>query len=133
VEIENGKGETISHFQASGFVDPHYPHFEVIDSVNDWENQIGSVVLSLSREILGLKDDRDVSIQVCTVKGGIESLKSKERRTDIDAPDGSRFSVADAFGEENSPERARARTEDDNVFTIRGVAAVLPLSGHMER
>lgn len=133
VEIRNGKGETISHLQASGFEGPNYPHLRVVDSVSDWENQTGSMVLSLSREILGLKGSRDVSIQVCTLKGGIESLKGKERVTGFDTPGGAILPVADAFGGENSLERTKARIASDGSFTVQGVAGVLPLLDRMER
>ena len=127
VEIRNGEGETVSHFQASGFVNPQYPDLEVIDLMADWERQVGSLAISLSREALGLKEDREASIQVCTTKGGIESLKGKELSTELESDTPGACPIADAFGEENTAGRVETDLSSGGPPVVRGVAGVLDL------
>ena len=137
VEIVDQKGETVSRFSASGFPDAFYPYLDVLDLLEERRIQRslpeersitiseGAVVLSLSRDALGLKDGVKTYLQICTVKGGIEEHKKLERPRIAAVAEQPVCDVADAFGAENTRERIETDHEAGAPPIIRGIAATL--------
>lgn len=117
VEIFGGEGETVFRYMASGFSAPANPVFDVVHIDDD----TNSVIISISRKMLGLHEGRPLSVQVCTLKGGVESFKGLERPRENKTG----FDVADAFGKENSAERIDAELEKGEKPIIKGVAATV--------
>lgn len=129
LEIRDGQGETISRFLSSGFSPANYP--PVVYMRNFCGESPGGtpcVVVGLSREVLDPPKDRPISMQVCTFKGGIESVKKAERPLEAEREGKAVCSVADAFGEENTATRLEADWKEGKPPIIRGVTAVLPSS-----
>ncbi len=126
VEIVNDKGEVISHFSASGFKEPLYPHFDMLDIIREDSN---SIVVSFSREVLDLLGKQKVFVQVCTFKGGIEMYEKTERPR-VSESDGTPVcDVADAFGSQNTAEQVKKNPQANGNFVIRGYAACLEPAG----
>jgi dipeptidyl aminopeptidase/acylaminoacyl peptidase len=134
VEIRDGAGEMRCRFLASGFDDPQCPVLGLLQPRGAWGDAPGSILLSLSREAMGLKGEGDVYVQACTFKGGIEEFKKLERPREPAATSGPVCDVADAFGEENTATRinadiaavkAQAATTAPWRASIRGYAGVL--------
>jgi Tol biopolymer transport system component len=127
MEILNEKGEAIAKYLASGFAPPTNPVFEVeyTDPANN------SVVYAISRKMLGLTKAEEVGIQVCTFKGGIESVKGLERPRVSAANGKTACDVADAFGAENTKDRIeadlKANANPAAPTMIKGVAATVSL------
>ncbi|GEM_PF-6589688 len=120
VKIMNEKRDVISHYSASGFANPDYPYFDVV-SVNN-ENQ-GSIVIGLSKEILNLPEEL-IFVQVCTAKGGLEEFQKLEKTL----AEAGRCDIADTFGEANTAERIHNEETNDKPGRIAGYACVLDLS-----
>jgi len=137
VEIIDQNGETISRFSASGFPNAAYPYLDVLDLLEERQIQRslpeeqsitineGAVVLSLSRDALGLKDDVKTHLQVCTLKGGIEEHKKLERPRLAVVEGQPVCDVADAFGPENTRQRLEIDRKEGKPPTVRGIAATL--------
>ncbi|MFH1741398.1 MAG: hypothetical protein ABIH23_20530, partial [bacterium] len=125
LEILDETGEVRSRFLTSGFADPNYPYFDVIDLI---QGEHGSVVFSISRDVLDLKNARKVFLQVCTLKGGIEVHKKKELPRETMHDGRPICDVADSFGPENSAARLQADFEQNIAPIIRGYAACFDLN-----
>lgn len=123
LEIRDGKEEVICRYLASGFAPPENPVFRQVGIAND---KTDSVVYAISRKKLGLEPGMKVAVQVCTFKGGIESLKKLE--TPRDDPAKAKCDVADAFGEDNTAERIRAEQKTNAPLIIKGSAATFELA-----
>ncbi|MBN1868015.1 hypothetical protein JW916_12075 [Candidatus Sumerlaeota bacterium] len=127
VEIRDATDQIVSRFLVSGFAPPGNALFDIPISIQN-ENDEGAVVYSISRDALGLADGRDAAIQVCTSKGGIESLRALERPRETAAASGGRpfCDVADTFGAENTRERierdVREAAGPGTRIVIRGAA-----------
>ncbi|HQQ01069.1 MAG TPA: hypothetical protein PLY86_21645, partial [bacterium] len=123
IEFLDGKGEVKSRFLSSGFPNPNYPYFDIVDTL---QGEQGSVVMAISRKALGsLSKDRKVYLQVCTFKGGIE-VHSKKELARVQVLDGHPVcDVADTFGAENTAQRLREDEAQGNPLVIRGFAACL--------
>lgn len=118
--VLNNQGENVTHFLASGFEPPNLPHFEVIE-LQDGDR--GSIVVSVNKDVLDLTDHKKVFIQVCTLKGGLESFEGKERPL-VPLLDGKLVcDVADAFGADNTAERILAEAKAGKPAIIHGYAA----------
>lgn len=117
--VLNSQGENVTQFVASGFAPPNLPHFNVIELQNDDK---GSIVLSINKDTLDLQDHKIVNIQVCTLKGGIESFEGKERPLSPLIDGKPVCDVADAFGEDNTAERILNDAKAGNPAVIRGYA-----------
>ena len=102
MEILNEKSEVIARYLASGFAPPANPLFEMVYMIPETH----SVVYAVSRGALGLTGPaRDLGIQVCAFKGGIESVKGLERPRVASVGGRTVCDVADAFGAENTKDR----------------------------
>ena len=126
MEILNEKGEIIARYLASGFAPPANPLFEILYTIPE----TNSVVYALSRGALGLTGPaRDLGIQVCTFKGGIESVKGLERPRVASAGGRTVCDVADAFGAENTKDRIeadlKATANPAAPAMIKGVAGTI--------
>jgi dipeptidyl aminopeptidase/acylaminoacyl peptidase len=125
MEILNEKNEVIARYLASGFAPPANPLFERAYMVPE----TNSVVYAVSRQTLGLVNSGNVGIQVCTFKGGIESVKGLERPRVASADGRTVCDVADAFGAENTKDRIeadlKANTNPAAPAVIKGVAGTI--------
>ncbi|MFC1737169.1 hypothetical protein ACFL1X_13725, partial [Candidatus Hydrogenedentota bacterium] len=87
----------MSSFKGSGFDNPGYPHMDIKSTGSFSRDGAsgGGIIVSLSRKALDLEGEKEVFIQVCTFKGGIEEQKKIELPR-INTVDGKRFcDVAD--------------------------------------
>ena len=130
MEVRDSKGRVVRRYLASGFEPPACPVFEVrrFDA-----GESHAVMYAMSRKALGMSRDCEVHLQVCTLKGGIESLQGKERPR-IQARDGRTVcDVADTFGAENTRERIEADLEKAGdpgaKALIKGAAARFVMKG----
>ena len=133
-QILNGAGETISRFSASGYDHPAYPHLDVHYANDGWDGSGGTLILSIPREILGLKDAASVSVQVCTFKGGVDPLGALERARELPGDAGAFCDVADTFGAENTAAAIQGQAYGGTGRArITGCAAVLDLTPDSEK
>ena len=126
LEIRDRDGQIICRYLASGFAPAGNPVFDLVHTIRGDTN---SVVYSISRNMLGLNGPRKVNIQVCTLKGGIESHEELERPR-VESVDGRTVcDVADTFGPENTAERIKADAETNPTAPaiIKGHAATFKL------
>jgi len=126
MEILNEKGEIIARYLASGFAPPANPLFEMLYTIPE----TNSVVYAVSRQTLGLENSGNVGIQVCTFKGGIESVKGLEGPRVASVGGRTVCDVADAFGAENTKDRIEADLKahphpDAALTVIKGVAGTI--------
>jgi len=125
MEILNEKGEIIARYLASGFAPPANPLFEMVYTIPE----TNSVVYAVSRQTLGLVNSGNVGIQVCTFKGGIESVKGLEGPRVASVGGRTVCDVADAFGAENTKDRIetdlKANTNPAAPVVIKGVAGTI--------
>jgi Tol biopolymer transport system component len=126
--IRDGRGEIVCRFVGSGFAEADNPAFELVHILQE---DSSSVVYSISRRVLDLKDGQKVNMQVCTFKGGIESYKKLERPR-VETTDGRTVcDVADSFGPENTEERIeadlRTNTDPRAPAIIKGCAATFEM------
>lgn len=85
-------------------------------------NDAGSIVLSISKDILDLNTPQKMFIQVCTLKGGIESFEGKERPITALQNGKPICDVADAFGEQNTEKRILTEFQPGKPSIIQGYA-----------
>ncbi|GMW01875.1 MAG: hypothetical protein AMXMBFR84_30110 [Candidatus Hydrogenedentota bacterium] len=123
VEVHDESGEIRTAFKASGFGGAEFPNVTYLDKHAMWNSGKGSIVLSLSQSALRLRDMNTLFVQVCTVKGGLDSLEPLERP--IESADAKDCDIADAFGEENTAARIDADLAAGRTAIIRGYAAKL--------
>jgi len=147
LEIRDRDGELICRYLASGFAPSGNPVFDLVDRylasgfapsgnpvfdlVDTLRGNTNSVVYSISRNMLGLRGSREVNLQVCTLKGGIESHKELERPR-VESVDGRTVcDVADTFGLQNTAERITAdlkkNADPAAPAIIKGCAATFEL------
>ncbi|MBD3266087.1 hypothetical protein GF373_05405 [bacterium] len=152
-EILNEKGEPVLRFLSAGFELSNSAPLQVLGTIHNtggegalpvkynllgWEKgsginmkaispgeDTGSLVLAVSRDILGLNEDRPVRIQVCTAKGGIESYEKKEKSVRDLKPE--QTMVTDAFGKANTTARMQQDYNHAQKKIIKGYAAILNL------
>lgn len=124
VAIAGADGEIVSHFEASGFPGAQYPGLRIIDTWENWTAEEGSLILSVPLKFLKAESGREISLQVCTAKGGVESFKQLERprETPEDGPAG--FDIADAFGEQNTAKRIEQALEQGETPHIEGAVSL---------
>ena len=128
LEIRDRDGELICRYLASGFAPSGNP---VFDLVHTMQGDTNSVVYSISRNMLGLNGPRRVNLQVCTLKGGIESHKELERPRVASVNGRTVCDVADTFGPENTAKRINAdlkkNADPAAPAIIKGYAATFEL------
>ncbi len=123
LEILDANGTPFSRFTGSGFAPPSFPLFDVFSMQEDADGSSGSISCWIDRDALALRSDTDYVVQVCTMKGGIESYKGVERPREE-----SGWDIADAFGEANTRERIDAEIAAGTTPVLRGYAATLRIS-----
>ena len=128
LEIRDRDGQIICRYLASGFTPSSNPVFDLVHTI---QGDTSSVVYSISRNMLGLNGPRRVNLQVCTLKGGIESHEELERPR-VGSVDGQTVcDVADTFGPENTTERINAdlkkNVDPAAPAVIKGYAATFEL------
>ena len=118
-------GEVVSQFEASGFPGARYPDLRVIDPRENWTAEVGSLILSVPLKFLKAEAGREINVQVCTTKGGVESFKKLERprETPVDGPAG--FDIADAFGEQNTAKRIDKALEQGVAPQVEGAIPLI--------
>jgi hypothetical protein len=120
LDVLNEAGEPIAKFAVSGIDTPSFPLFDIFDQSHDPNDEGGSIMCWLDLDAIGLETNRDYELQVCTVKGGIESYKGVERPREE-----SGWDIADAFGDVNTKARIDAEIEAGAKPVLQGYAATI--------
>ena len=129
VEIRNAQGETIRHIQASGFGGAQFPPLIYVDAfgqaATETMEESGSIILALSRSSLGMEgNDGKILLEICTAKGGIESVRKTETPAELERDGKPVCAIADAFGSENTPDRIAAAMAEGSPLVIQGGIAL---------
>lgn len=124
-EALNESGASIVRYASSGFAPPAFPVFGVID-LDEYPDG-GTIAYRIDHRALGLLPEKEYYLQVCTMKGGIESYKALER-----ARETSGWDIADAFGDSNTKERIDAEIADATTPKLLGYATTIRIPSEEE-
>ena len=120
LDVLNDAGEPIAKFAVSGIDAPSFPLFDIFDVISNTDGDGGTIMCWLDLDAIGLRSNRDYDLQVCTVKGGIESYKGVERPREE-----SGWDIADAFGDSNTKERIDSELAAGKKPILQGHALTL--------
>ncbi len=107
IQVLNEAGETRSQILGSGFDGAEFPPVTIAETITNPDGG-GSLVLSLSREVMRFPQYTEIFIQVSTTQGGVAERLELERPRERPGSGKPECDIADAFGEENTRERIDA-------------------------
>ncbi len=116
--------ETIEDVLGFVGIDPNASEITVQQETSGEE---GSIVFSIAKDILDLPKNKKIFIQVCVLKGGIESYQKTERPQKMLIDNKLVCDVADAFGNENTAQRILNEVKAGKPAIIKGYGAVLEM------
>jgi len=120
LDVLDETGGTIAKLSASGIEAPSLPLFDVFHLSGNPNDDSGTVMYWIDHRALGLHPEKDYRLQVCTVKGGIESYKGVERPREL-----SGWDIADAFGDGNTKTRIDTEAANGTKSLLRGYATTI--------